>query len=111
MSHVYTSALNFNSHLNTAGTACYSYWTCALWESGGNTAGLNVGIQQGSSTEGYSIILPIAELGTNVGRDSYGLMLVYDPTPIPEPSTMLLMGSGLLLMGGYVWRRERFKQV
>lgn len=33
-----------------------------------------------------------------------------DVAPIPEPSTLLLMGSGLLLMAGYIWRRERTLQ-
>jgi len=31
-------------------------------------------------------------------------------SPIPEPSTMLLMGTGLLVMILYVWRRERLQQ-
>ena len=30
--------------------------------------------------------------------------------PIPEPSTMLLFGTGLLVMIVYVWRRERLQQ-
>ncbi len=32
------------------------------------------------------------------------------PDPIPEPSTMLLFGTGLLVMMLYVWRRERLQQ-
>jgi len=29
--------------------------------------------------------------------------------PIPEPSTLLLFGTGLLVMVLYVWRRERLQ--
>jgi len=39
------------------------------------------------------------------------LYFVPEMTPIPEPSTMLLMGSGLFLMVLYVWRRECVQQV
>lgn len=40
--------------------------------------------------------------------DNPGVWLYRDAaTPIPEPSTMLLFGTGLVVMILYVWRRER----
>lgn len=33
-----------------------------------------------------------------------------DSNPIPEPSTLLLFGTGLVVMIVYVWRRERTQQ-
>jgi hypothetical protein len=41
---------------------------------------------------------------TDVGTG--GWVLRETMAPIPEPSTLLLMGTGLLVMGLYVWRRE-----
>ncbi len=38
------------------------------------------------------------------------LHFVPEMAPVPEPSTMLLMGSGLLLLGHHVWRRKRLQQ-
>jgi PEP-CTERM motif len=34
---------------------------------------------------------------------------IEQPTPVPEPSTLLLLGSSLAGLGGFAWRRQRRK--
>ena len=66
---------------------------------------------------GFQSVIPIKSLlidtigGATQNEGFDALFVATTANPIPEPSTFLLFGSGLLMMVLYVWRRERSQQV
>jgi len=101
-----------------------------FFDEGDNILGFFENENVGSGADGYTFVGFDAEsslintmrirdpFAPNPGTDwvliddiIYELSPVPEPSnPIPEPSTMLLMGTGLVVLFLYVWRRERLHQ-
>ena len=57
-------------------------------------------------TAGQNYVFEVSVLTDTDGMEEFFIVPQAGPGAIPEPSTLLLLGSGLLGLGGMVWRRN-----
>ena len=63
----------------------------------------------------YLATAPLTNVNSHLASSTTGQYLawfdptstLFSPTPVPEPSTVLLLATGLLVIGGYAARRHR----